>query len=61
VLLKFKQIDVAWVTVVVIMGTKVLDLVVQVQTLQLEIVAIGGKGLQFRLALPVAGMGGMLV
>jgi hypothetical protein len=61
VLLKFKQIDVAWVTVVAIMGTKGLDLVVQVPMPQLEIAAIGGKELQLRLVLPVVGMGGMLV
>jgi hypothetical protein len=61
VLLKFKQIDVAWVTVVEIMDTKGLDLVAQVQTLQLEIAATGGKELQLKLGLPVDEMAGMLV
>jgi hypothetical protein len=61
VLLKFKLIGVVWVIAVEIMGTKGLDLVVQVLTLQLEIAAIGGKELQLRLGLPVVEMAGMLV
>jgi hypothetical protein len=61
VLLKFKLIGVVWVIAVEIMGTKGLDLVVQVLTLQLEIAAIGGKELQLRLGLLVVEMAGMLV
>jgi hypothetical protein len=61
VLLKFKQRDVAWVTVVEIMDTKGLDLAVQVQTLQLKIAAIGGKELQLKLGLPVDETVGMPV
>jgi hypothetical protein len=61
VLLKFKLIGVVWVIAVEIMGTKGLDLVVQVLTLQLEIAAIGRKELQLRLGLLVVEMAGMLV
>jgi hypothetical protein len=61
VLLKFKQIEVVWVTVVEIMAMKGLDLVVQVPMPQLGIAAIGVKELQLRLVLPVEETAGMLV